>query len=482
MTFDERGRIWITESLEYPRREPGPGRDRIKVLEDTDGDGRIDKFTIFAEGLNIPSGIAVGHGGVWVANAPDILFLQDTDGDGRADKQEVVVTGFGRDDTHELPNSLTWGPDGWLYGLNGVFNPSARRAARQELRLHLRAVSHSSPHARVSTLLRRDEQPLGRRVRRRGQRVRQRLRDRPPLAPGRDRLLPPPGRTVSAVHLEDRARSSSTSTRRPPTAAFTTSTATPIPSEYPRAALHGQHPRQLHQRRRARARRLDLLRQAARPTFSRANDAWFMPVVQKTGPDGCLYVLDWYDRYHCYQDANRDPEGIDRLKGRLYRVRYDDTPRAPKFDLAKETDGQAHRAPAQPERLLSRHRPAPSRRAQRFGCPVPSSKRLVARRSRAAESPDARPVDARRQPASSRPSFMRALLAPRRPRAPRLGRARAGNFGQVERSLRDKVVSLASDPSPDVRLQVAIAADKLDGRRPAAAVARRPRHQRATTS
>src|SRR6266481_2117276 len=124
MTFDERGRIWITESLEYPRRSAGPGRDRIKVLESTKGDGHYDKITVFAEGLNIPSGIAVGHGGVWVGNAPDILFLQDTDGDGKADRREVVVTGFGRDDTHELPNSLTWGPDGWLYGFNGVFNHS----------------------------------------------------------------------------------------------------------------------------------------------------------------------------------------------------------------------------------------------------------------------------------------------------------------------------------------------------------------------
>ena len=63
-----------------------------------------------------------------------------------------------------------------------------------------------------------------------------------------------------------------------------------------------------------------------------------MPVSQKTGPDGCLYILDWYDRYHCYQDANRDPEGIDRLKGRLYRVRYKQTPRVWGFDLGKETD------------------------------------------------------------------------------------------------------------------------------------------------
>ncbi len=124
MTFDERGRIWITESLEYPRMSAGPGRDRIKVLESTKGDGRFDKITIFAEGLNIPSGIAVGHGGVWVANSPDILFFKEGP-DGKATgNPEVIVTGFGREDVHELPNSLTWGPDGWLYGLNGVFNPS----------------------------------------------------------------------------------------------------------------------------------------------------------------------------------------------------------------------------------------------------------------------------------------------------------------------------------------------------------------------
>ena len=81
MAFDEKGRIWITESLEYPRKSPGKGRDRVKVLEDTDHDGSIDKVTVFATGLNIPSGIAVGHGGVWVVNSPDLLLMQDTDGD-----------------------------------------------------------------------------------------------------------------------------------------------------------------------------------------------------------------------------------------------------------------------------------------------------------------------------------------------------------------------------------------------------------------
>ncbi len=74
-----------------------------------------------------------------------------------------------------------------------------------------------------------------------------------------------------------------------------------------------------------------------RPDFLTANDAWFMPVAQKVGPDGCLYILDWYDRYHCYQDAGRDPAGIDRLRGRLYRVVYKDYKSAGEFDLNRES-------------------------------------------------------------------------------------------------------------------------------------------------
>src|SRR4051812_9741351 len=120
MTFDDRGRIWITESIEYPRKPAGVGRDRVKLLEGTDEKGHAKTVSVFAEGLNIPTGVAAGYGGVWVLNAPDLLFMREKDG--KEISREVVLTGFGRTDTHELPNSLTWGPDGWLYGLNGVFN------------------------------------------------------------------------------------------------------------------------------------------------------------------------------------------------------------------------------------------------------------------------------------------------------------------------------------------------------------------------
>ncbi len=338
MTFDERGRVWITESFEYPRKEPGPGRDRVKTLEDTDGDGTLDKVTIFAEGLNIPSGIAVGYGGVWVANAPDILFMQDTDGDGKADKQEVVVTGFGRFDTHELPNSLTWGPDGWLYGLNGVFNPS-KIVHRGQTHEFTCAMFRIHPRTRAfEVFCEGTSNPWGIAIDKEGSFF------------------------VSACvidHLWHLVETGYYHRQGGPYPPHTWKIESIVKHKHQLAAYCGIHyydsdayPPQYREKlymgnvhgNCINSDRLErdgsTYRGLPEPDFLKANDAWFMPVVQKTGPDGCLWILDWYDRYHCYQDANRDPAGIDRGHGRLYRVRYQDTPRAPKFDLSKETDEQ----------------------------------------------------------------------------------------------------------------------------------------------
>ncbi len=142
--FDDRGRLWVIQYMQYPNpaelkrmtvdrysrtkydRVPDPpprgpkGADRITILEDTDGDGRADRAHDFVNGLNLASGLAFGNGGVFVIQVPYLLFYADRDRDDRPDGDpEVLLSGFGMDDAHSVANSLTWGPDGWLYGLQG---------------------------------------------------------------------------------------------------------------------------------------------------------------------------------------------------------------------------------------------------------------------------------------------------------------------------------------------------------------------------
>jgi putative membrane-bound dehydrogenase-like protein len=126
MAIDDRGRIWIAEAYEYPQRAKGDkGRDRILIFEDTDLDGKLDKRTVFYEGLNLVSGLEVGFGGVWVGAAPYLYFIPDGDYDDKPDGEpEKLLDGFGWHDTHETLNSFIWGPDGWLYGCHGVFTYS----------------------------------------------------------------------------------------------------------------------------------------------------------------------------------------------------------------------------------------------------------------------------------------------------------------------------------------------------------------------
>lgn len=121
VAWDERGRLWVAETIDYPNdlKPKGQGRDQIKICEDTDGDFRADKFTVFAEGLSIPTGMAFANGGLVVHQAPDTLFLQDTNGDDKSDSMKVLFTGWGTFDTHAGPSNLRYGPDNWLYTMVG---------------------------------------------------------------------------------------------------------------------------------------------------------------------------------------------------------------------------------------------------------------------------------------------------------------------------------------------------------------------------
>jgi putative membrane-bound dehydrogenase-like protein len=149
--LDDRGRVWVAEGYTYPRRRGNPpadsrpagadrarptpdqlkdifaGADRILVFEDTDGDHHFDKRTVFLEGLNLVSGLEIGFGGVWIGAAPYLMYVPvgDWDNPKPAGDPQILLDGWNYTvDTHEVLNTFTWGPDGWLYGCHGVFCPS----------------------------------------------------------------------------------------------------------------------------------------------------------------------------------------------------------------------------------------------------------------------------------------------------------------------------------------------------------------------
>ncbi len=130
--WDHKGRLWVAENRDYETRKTGfsnSGDSRILILEDTDGDGKADSRKVFLEGIPFPSAIAVGFDGVFLAAPPNLLFVPDRNKDDKADMEDIEVrlTGWGIRDRHETINSLHWGPDGWLYGLEGFATPSKIR-------------------------------------------------------------------------------------------------------------------------------------------------------------------------------------------------------------------------------------------------------------------------------------------------------------------------------------------------------------------
>ena len=326
MSFDERGRLWVLELYEYPLgAKPGEkGRDRIKILEDTDGDGRVDKVTVFADGMSLATGLLVGNGGVYVGEAPHLWFMEDTDGDGVADRKTEVLTGFGKEDRHELLNGFTWGPDGQLYMTHGVFtrteardpaNPSARPA------LISAGVARLNPATRgIEVFAEGTSNPWGVDFDARGNAfvsacVIDHLFH---LAPGgiynRQAGQPPfqyaYGELKSIVdHRHHMAAYAGVDVYQ----------GDQWPASWKGEILVGN----IHQN----AINHDHVDPAGasfkatgKPDFLTTTDGWFMPVSTQTGPDGAVWIMDWYDRYPCYQNANADPDGVDRERGRIWRV------------------------------------------------------------------------------------------------------------------------------------------------------------------
>ena len=119
--WDARGRAFVIETIDYPNnlQAGNIGHDRIKICEDTNGDGRADKFTVFADKLSVPTTLVFANGGVICTNGSDVLFLKDTDGDDIADERKVLFTGINTGDTHAGTSNFRYGPDNWIWATTG---------------------------------------------------------------------------------------------------------------------------------------------------------------------------------------------------------------------------------------------------------------------------------------------------------------------------------------------------------------------------
>jgi putative membrane-bound dehydrogenase-like protein len=456
-TFDDRGRIFVTESVEYPRESAGLGKDKIIVLESTKHDGHFDHVSTFKEGLNIPAGIAVGNGGVYVTNSPDVYFLKDSTGSGQADQQTTILTGFGRDDRHELPNSLTWGPDGWLYGMNGVFN-QAVVSHDGEVSKFTCAIWRWHPRTHKFELFAQGtSNPWGLDYNRQG--------DWFISCCVIDHLF---HMTQSGYYVRQGGPYpaqthwlSSITTQRHEMAAYAglcIYDADQFPEDYRGKLFMGN----LH----GSAINIDTLTrngstytQHSEPDFLAANDKWFMPVSEKIGPDGCIYFIDWYDRYHCYQDAGRDPEGVDRTKGRIYRISYGDPPAVPVFDLQAMTTEQLLK-------LLESPNVWWRRQAQRVLDEKFDQALVPTLEQMALNTADKTPAHMHAlwllvgHGAIREPVELKLLASDDAPTRNWAVRA-IGEAQSITPPLLDRLNSMIHDESPDVRLQIAIAAGRL---------------------
>ena len=396
MCWDDRGRLWIAEAHSYPQRNPeGEGADRIVIFEDTDENGTLDKKTTFIEGLNLVSGLAVGFDGVWVGAPPYLMFIPDKDGDDvpdgegssqpsavsrQPDKSSPVATGglsinaqlqFPKDvppgakvlldgwhweDTHETLNSFIWGPDGWLYGCHGVFThslvgkPGTPKAERQPInagiwryhpvRHEFEVFAHGSSNpwgvdfneygeafctACVIPHLYHIIQG-GRFERQAGEHFNKHTYDDIKTI-ARHRHF-----TGGQWNNDDRKASADLGGGHAHAGAMIYQGGA-WPEEYNgKLFMHNIHGNRIN---------IDQLIPEGSgyagdryPDFLLTGDKWSQMINLMTGPDGQVWMIDWYDANQCH----RPEEGLhDTTNGRIFRVSYGEV-KNPRVDLKKLSD------------------------------------------------------------------------------------------------------------------------------------------------
>ncbi|MBI4585043.1 MAG: HEAT repeat domain-containing protein [Planctomycetes bacterium] len=321
--FDARGRIWATQSVEYPfpNMDEKTARDCVKILEDTDGDGRADKSTVFADHLNIPIGIIPIAGGAIVFSIPKIYKLIDRDGDDRADRKEELYGTVGRADTHGLVNSFTWGFDGWIYACHGFANTSELKGADgASIKLNsgntfrfLADGSHVEYHTRGQV------NPFGLCFDPLGNLYSADCHSWPVYQLLRGAWYPSFGKPHDGLGFgPEMTRDDHGSTAL---CGMIYYDADQYPPEYRGTVFVGNvwTNRVNHDRLERHGSTYLAVRQ---PDFVRSEDPWFRPVYMQLGPDGAIYIGDFYNRIIGHYEVPLTHPGRDHDRGRIWRVVY----------------------------------------------------------------------------------------------------------------------------------------------------------------
>jgi putative heme-binding domain-containing protein len=329
MNFDPQGRLWVSSSSVYPQIKPGEvANDTVTILEDRDGDGRADAHTVFADGLLMPTAVQPGDGGVYVANSTEFLHLSDTDGDGKADSRRVVLSGFGAEDTHHIIHTFRYGPDARLYFNQSIYIHSHIETPHGVRRLNAGGIWRFAPESLALDVFARGwVNTWGHAFDRWG------------------RSLVTDGAGGEGIYYGF------------PGAAYQTAAGTP-------RILHGMNPgspkycgleiidgRHLpddaqgqlitNDFRANRVCRFRLTDQGSGfaseklPDLIHSQRVTFRPIDVKMGPDGAIYIADWYNPIIQHGEVDFRDERRDRTHGRIWRVTAKGRPVLPRIDFTK---------------------------------------------------------------------------------------------------------------------------------------------------
>lgn len=343
MNWDAQGRLWVVSSPLYPHIQPGQEeQDKIVILEDTDGDGVADTHTDFATNLHIPTAVLPGDGGCYVANSVEVLFLRDTDGDDVADERRVVLSGFGTEDTHHLVHTFRWGPEGMLWLNQSIYIHTHLETPYGVRRLLGGGMWHYRPETRRAEVFMKGlVNPWGHAFDTWGQSF---------MTDGAG------GQGINFVFPRSVFLSSPGATR------ILSGLNPGQPKHCSLEVLTGGHvPDALQETLAApdfRGNRINLFKLSDNGSaytstqlgdLVTSNHGAFRPIDIKMGPDGAIYVADWYNPIIQHGEVDfRDPRR-DHAHGRIWRITFEGRELLKKPEIADASEADLIKALNAPE-------------------------------------------------------------------------------------------------------------------------------------